>query len=173
MKDLLFSFEGRIRRRDYWLGLLALILVNLVLTFFVVPALVLVGGAAGYWLAVLVTYGVNLFVSAALMTKRLHDRDKPAMPWVAIFLGTPLAITVAQLLGIGFDTVTMPAGEAGTMPARPVPGSDGMVVVSMPDMLGVVLLLVALAVVLWAIVELGFLRGTVGPNRYGPDPKAQ
>ena len=23
---------------------------------------------------------------------------------------------------------------------------------------------------IWALVELGFLRGTVGPNRYGPDP---
>jgi uncharacterized membrane protein YhaH (DUF805 family) len=23
---------------------------------------------------------------------------------------------------------------------------------------------------LWVLVELGFLRGTVGPNRYGPDP---
>ena len=25
---------------------------------------------------------------------------------------------------------------------------------------------------LWALVELGFLRGTGGPNRYGPDPLA-
>jgi len=23
---------------------------------------------------------------------------------------------------------------------------------------------------LWALVEVGFQRGTVGPNRYGPDP---
>jgi uncharacterized membrane protein YhaH (DUF805 family) len=23
---------------------------------------------------------------------------------------------------------------------------------------------------IWFVVELGFLRGTAGPNRYGPDP---
>lgn len=25
---------------------------------------------------------------------------------------------------------------------------------------------------LWVLIELGFLRGTIGPNRYGPDPLA-
>ncbi len=25
---------------------------------------------------------------------------------------------------------------------------------------------------IWLVVELGFLRGTVGPNRFGPDPRA-
>ena len=30
--------------------------------------------------------------------------------------------------------------------------------------------LVSLAISLWMIVELGFLRGTSGPNRYGNDP---
>lgn len=30
--------------------------------------------------------------------------------------------------------------------------------------------LAALAISIWAIVELGCLRGTEGPNQYGPDP---
>ena len=30
--------------------------------------------------------------------------------------------------------------------------------------------LAAFAVGVWAFVELGCLRGTIGPNRYGPDP---
>lgn len=30
----------------------------------------------------------------------------------------------------------------------------------------------SLAVSIWMIVELGFLRGTSGPNQYGPDPLA-
>jgi uncharacterized membrane protein YhaH (DUF805 family) len=25
---------------------------------------------------------------------------------------------------------------------------------------------------IWGLVELGFLRGTLGPNRFGPDPLA-
>ncbi len=29
-----------------------------------------------------------------------------------------------------------------------------------------------MAVLLWALVELGFLRGTIGGNPYGPDPVA-
>jgi uncharacterized membrane protein YhaH (DUF805 family) len=33
-----------------------------------------------------------------------------------------------------------------------------------------VLSLVSFVISLWALVELGFLRGTVGPNQYGPDP---
>jgi uncharacterized membrane protein YhaH (DUF805 family) len=32
--------------------------------------------------------------------------------------------------------------------------------------------LIAVAIMIWAIVELGFLRGTAGPNQYGPDPLA-
>ncbi len=30
--------------------------------------------------------------------------------------------------------------------------------------------LIPLAGPIWVLVELGFLRGTVGPNRFGPDP---
>jgi len=30
--------------------------------------------------------------------------------------------------------------------------------------------LLSFAISIWAIVVLGFLRGTRGPNRYGPDP---
>jgi len=30
--------------------------------------------------------------------------------------------------------------------------------------------LVSIAISLWMIIELGFLRGTPGPNPYGPDP---
>ena len=29
----------------------------------------------------------------------------------------------------------------------------------------------AISIFVWMIVELGFLRGTVGPNDYGPDPQ--
>jgi uncharacterized membrane protein YhaH (DUF805 family) len=33
-----------------------------------------------------------------------------------------------------------------------------------------VLGLIAFAIGVWAFVELGCLRGTIGPNRYGSDP---
>jgi uncharacterized membrane protein YhaH (DUF805 family) len=30
--------------------------------------------------------------------------------------------------------------------------------------------LVSFGILIWAIIELGCLRGTIGPNQYGPDP---
>jgi uncharacterized membrane protein YhaH (DUF805 family) len=36
--------------------------------------------------------------------------------------------------------------------------------------IGIVLLLASAALSIWAVVEFGFLRGTAGPNDYGPDP---
>ena len=36
--------------------------------------------------------------------------------------------------------------------------------------IGIVLLLASAALSIWAMVEFGFLRGTAGPNHYGPDP---
>jgi uncharacterized membrane protein YhaH (DUF805 family) len=38
--------------------------------------------------------------------------------------------------------------------------------------LGFIVSLAGFAVSIWGLVELGFLRGTAGPNRYGPDPLA-
>jgi uncharacterized membrane protein YhaH (DUF805 family) len=35
---------------------------------------------------------------------------------------------------------------------------------------GFILYLVSFAITIWAFVELACLRGTIGPNRYGPDP---
>jgi uncharacterized membrane protein YhaH (DUF805 family) len=35
---------------------------------------------------------------------------------------------------------------------------------------GVLFNLASFAISIWAIVELGCLRGTDGPNTYGPDP---
>src|SRR5688572_4805999 len=36
--------------------------------------------------------------------------------------------------------------------------------------LGTVLALASLAISIWALVALGCLKGTTGPNQYGPDP---
>ncbi|MGI9387877.1 MAG: DUF805 domain-containing protein [Methyloligellaceae bacterium] len=36
--------------------------------------------------------------------------------------------------------------------------------------LAIVFLVASLALSIWALVEIGFLRGTVGDNEYGPDP---
>lgn len=35
---------------------------------------------------------------------------------------------------------------------------------------GIIFNMISVAISIWALVELGFLRGTAGPNRFGPDP---
>jgi uncharacterized membrane protein YhaH (DUF805 family) len=35
---------------------------------------------------------------------------------------------------------------------------------------GLILDLTAIGIGIWAIIELGFLRGTDGPDKFGPDP---
>jgi uncharacterized membrane protein YhaH (DUF805 family) len=35
---------------------------------------------------------------------------------------------------------------------------------------GLIFILAGLAIWIWGLVEIGFLRGAVGPNQYGPNP---
>jgi uncharacterized membrane protein YhaH (DUF805 family) len=78
----------------------------------------------------------------ALAVKRANDRD--LSPWlVALFFAVNVALDLFTLLNGALD-VDNPINEIIVLPFA------------------------LLAVVL--IVELGFRRGTIGPNRFGPDP---
>ena len=80
----------------------------------------------------------------ALAVKRANDRD--LTPWiVALFFAGNVALDLFTLLNGPIDTTN---------------SINGLILVPFA------LLAVAL------IVELGFRRGTVGPNRFGPDPLA-
>jgi uncharacterized membrane protein YhaH (DUF805 family) len=88
-------------------------------------------------------FALPLWVSGiAVGIKRLHDRDKSGW-WILLFYFGP------QVLN-GLATA---AGET-------------------EQILSLLLSTASVALGIWAIVELGFLRGTPGPNRYGPDPLA-
>jgi uncharacterized membrane protein YhaH (DUF805 family) len=118
MMQLLFSFDGRIRRTNYWLGALGAgaaygVVLGICFTIMMMgrdSPLAMVGG-----LLCLVVYFFLLWTALALQIKRWHDRDKS---WVWIF--------------IAFIPLVGP---------------------------------------IWALVEVGFLDGTPGPNRFGPSPK--
>ena len=84
-----------------------------------------------------------LLAGAALTVKRLHDRDK-AWWWILIFVVAPDA-----LLGL----------------AQVLEGSEAA-----NESASFAIQFAALALAAWGSVELGFLRGTIGANRYGPDP---
>ena len=80
----------------------------------------------------------------AIAAKRFQDRDKPGM--TALYGLVPVLIAnLLQLFGL-----------TGTP--------------EQPNTLGWIASLVMLAVGLWFLIELGILKGTTGPNRYGSDP---
>ena len=39
-----------------------------------------------------------------------------------------------------------------------------------PNAIDFLLNVIIFVIGIWFLIELGFLRGTVGPNQYGPDP---
>jgi uncharacterized membrane protein YhaH (DUF805 family) len=82
----------------------------------------------------------------AVAIKRAHDRDLPV--WLlGIFFGAGAVLDLFTVLGIA--------------------GSDDA-----PSMLSLAIVVPFMVFGLALLVELGFRRGTVGPNQYGPDPLA-
>ena len=83
----------------------------------------------------------------AIALKRGHDRNLPV--WLlAVFFGAGALLDLLTVLGWA--------------------GTDAE-----PSMLALVIAVPFTVVGLALLVELGFRRGTVGPNRYGPDPLAK
>lgn len=111
-KYLFTSLEGRIGRKSYWMGVLAMLAAT------VIAALVdsIIGTMRDNGVGIIsgLVSLAEIYASIMLYAKRWHDRGKSGW-WTLIIL-------------------------------VPVIG------------------------VLWMLIELGFLRGTEGPNRYGPEP---
>jgi uncharacterized membrane protein YhaH (DUF805 family) len=42
-----------------------------------------------------------------------------------------------------------------------------------PNTPGGILAITVVAISIWLIIQMGFLKGTSGPNRFGPDPLAR
>ena len=153
----LFSFDGRASRSEFWRLVLLMFGVNL-LTGFVqgffggfsqasgtaLPsALVRAGGFVAFLI------GVASFVARlAVGARRLHDRGingwYQAMPLAMLALGT-------VMLGIGAVT----GGHGASNPIL---------------VLAIGSFAFALVLGLWIWIQMGFLKGDDGPNRYGADP---
>jgi uncharacterized membrane protein YhaH (DUF805 family) len=94
------------------------------------------------FVAALIAYVPLVISGLAVGIKRLHDRGKSAW-WLAVFYLVPLAINLIAIYVLG---------DNGTLNS--------------------ILMVVSFAINIWAIVELGLLRGTIGGNQYGGDPLA-
>jgi len=148
--SLLTTTEGRIGRRQWWIGVVAMIVVAIVAA--IILSIISFGNATVYgWLALLLNIAL-LYPSYCLGIKRRRDRDNDGTD-LKILLGGSLVLSLLQATGIGV-TWTDVGGVAYPMPS-----------------LWLTILNLAFAVfAIYMLVQLGFLKGTTGSNRYGPDP---
>jgi uncharacterized membrane protein YhaH (DUF805 family) len=137
---LLFGFEGRIGRLHCFLGFLAFCAVVAFLSSIAEEATVGTG-EIGRYVALVIIVGTGIWMHAAVAIKRLHDRDKSAW-WYLVYSVLPFALFVAAIY-----LYTARAYEVAT-----------------------ILFVLSFGGLIWAIVELGFLAGTPGSNRYGSPP---
>lgn len=154
-KTYLFSFDGRINRAKFWLVYLVQMIaaLPLILAMMLMSGLEQGGGIPIVWrarifVALAVVIGLAaLWPQIAIYVKRLHDRNRSAW-WLAIFYG-PMLLPLAffPLVGLVKDPWTI-------FPFLQL------------------LFLPIMVFQTWGFIELHFLRGTVGDNRYGPDPLA-
>jgi len=141
---LLFSFRGRVNRARYLVVQLAL------LTFWLVLWLKFSFHFSSQWEALQWVVAIPMiWINAAITVKRLHDLNRSGWWAVAILIVNRLSyIYYGLFFGLYFGVDISTARE---------------------------LLLVMLAVALsllqtWIVIELFFMMGTDGPNRFGPDP---
>lgn len=153
------SAKGRISRKTWWLGAIGLIIlifiVQLVLSA-LFGVLNLNGTTFGLGLQSLVVLAIFFAPYYALTIKRLHDRSRPtALFWV--FFAPSVVNALLTMMGVtgGMRTIEI---FGTTAPAF------------QPNALGGAVSLIVFCVGLWALVELGFLKGDAGANAYGPDP---
>jgi uncharacterized membrane protein YhaH (DUF805 family) len=140
-----FSLSGRVSRSQYWLR-------------FYLPVL-----AIGFVLNLLQTVGLDgartvshvfnllmLWPAIAVLVKRIHDRNKSgALVWLLYGpLLAAIVVTVVAIIG-----AVMNSGDAGLL-----------------GLISGALWVVVIGVAIWFFVEFGCMRGTIGPNRFGPDP---
>ena len=139
---LLLSFKGRINRARYVVVQLALLTVWFML-WLKSPF-----DFSSQWEAWVVAIAL-IWINTATTVKRLHDRNRSGWWAVAVFIiGRLSYVYYGLFFGLYF-------------------GVDISIVWE--------LLLVMLAVAFsllqtWVVIELFFLIGTDGPNRFGPDP---
>ena len=138
--NLRFGYDGRIGRLYCFLGFMAF--VAIVGFFSGIAEDATVGtGDIGRYVAFVFIVGNGIWMHSAVTIKRLHDRDKSGW-WYLIYGIAPFAFFLAAIY---FWT------------ARALEAASILFVLSFVGLI-------------WAIFELGFLRGTAGPNRYGPAP---
>src|SRR6478735_7931677 len=100
------SFEGRINRKPYWIGLIVLMVIIFGASFLLIGSIV-----EPTFQTRLVTFVLQilfLYPSTALMVKRLHDRNRPSY-WAAFILVPMVLKSLTDLMGMTGDPLNQNA----------------------------------------------------------------
>jgi uncharacterized membrane protein YhaH (DUF805 family) len=161
MLHLLFGFSGRANRGKFWLA----VVLWIVFWAIAVPACVL--------------------AAFAILGLHLPDSSLPHDELVSRYVRLAFDYLGLLIVFIAFTLVSwVSAFAVGVKRLHDRDKSGWWVLLfylapsvlgsiantSEQPLAGFVLGLASFVISIWALVELGFLRGTVGPNRYGPDP---
>lgn len=139
-KTLLFSFSGRANRAKYWLTVLIVGIVWLVAAIVGVTLSAALGSTLGLFISAIIGLGAFVFTI-----------------WPGLAIGVK-RLHDREKSGwwlLLFWLVPNVLGGAGS---------------ALGGFAGGALSLVSFGILVWAIVEFGCLKGTTGPNMYGPDP---
>jgi uncharacterized membrane protein YhaH (DUF805 family) len=145
----LFGFSGRLNRAKYWLW----ILIYFIAVAVVSAVIYAINSPMAGGIVQLVFSIVALISSLAVVTKRLHDRNKSAW-YLLIFVLIPSIFLGAVIVALVYGALM----------------TDDINNLGMLAPIGGALTIAGSVIMIWAFVELACLRGTIGPNRYGPDP---
>ena len=155
--NLLFGFSGRINRAKWWLTILVAIIISVLLQIimYVSPSDTISG------LVGLIVFIVLVWIYLAAGAKRLHDLNRTAA-WLVVLYGLPLLLLIVL---IAYAGVSLGAALLSG-------GLEDLDFSAFAPIIGVLIVIGAInfALFIWWLIWLGCLRGTVGPNQYGPDP---
>ncbi len=166
--------NGRISRKTWWIGAIILGVAFAILSLLVLPIVglgmpnaeqlaasindatqigpALLGAIQASALGSLVLYLLSAYPFYCLSIKRRHDRNNAGID-VIVYLAGGILLSLMQALGLAFTV-----GEVAGM-VIPLPTLIFSVLGGALGLFGI-----------YMIVVLGFLKGTAGPNAYGPDP---
>jgi uncharacterized membrane protein YhaH (DUF805 family) len=141
ISQLLFSFRGRINRASYWLTTISVLIIGVVVVFVATFVALFAGGLDGA--------GGLVGAAAALLILYIP------------FLWAGLAIAAKRLHDRDKSAWWLLLFYVLPGVLQGISNQAGGA--------GLVFYVASGVIAIWVLVELGFLRGTVGPNRYGPD----
>jgi uncharacterized membrane protein YhaH (DUF805 family) len=151
---MLFTADGRIRRRDWWLYSTLVVVLSGVLFFVLFFVMAVLGRAKPNdpMAPILGNLYFPLFcwMMVCLASKRWHDRNKSG--W---FAGIGVALNVFYWVWINLVGQLLRTGAGRTITL----------------FLSFIIAVATIVYGLWVFIECGVLDGTHGANRYGPSPK--